>query len=129
MFMIPYALGIIENQEGKFLLQLRDDKPNIFFPNHWGLFGGELKKGETFKEGLIREIKEEINLDISNAKIDYLFDYTFDDRIGLTFHVKLNFNEEDLDLNEGQKFEFFTKEEIKNLNEKILPEIKIFRGC
>ncbi len=127
--MIPYALGIIENQEAKFLLQLRDDKPNIFFPTHWGLFGGELKKGETFKEGLIREIKEEINLDISNAKIDYLFDYTFDDRIGLTFHVKLNFNEEDLDLNEGQKFEFFTKEEIKNLNEKILPEIKIFRGC
>ena len=29
-----------------YLLQLRDKKKNISFPNHWGLFGGRIDKKE-----------------------------------------------------------------------------------
>lgn len=50
--------GIIEYQ-GKILLTLRINKPSV------GLFdlpGGFIKPNETLEEGLIREVKEELNL-------------------------------------------------------------------
>lgn len=43
-----------------YLFQLRDDKPTIIFPNHWGLFGGEINEDETPLEAVSRELEEEI---------------------------------------------------------------------
>ena len=59
------AIIIVNN---KFLLQLRDNKNNIFFPNFWGLFGGAINKDEKFSDGLNREIQEELDLNISKKK-------------------------------------------------------------
>ncbi len=50
----------------KVLLFHRDNKPSIPDPDRWGFVGGEVEKGETFLEGLKREIKEEIDLKIEN---------------------------------------------------------------
>ncbi|MDB2324254.1 NUDIX domain-containing protein [Alphaproteobacteria bacterium] len=61
--------GIIVNQYNQTLLQLRDDKLGIFFPNHWGLFGGAMEKGESPKEALVRELKEELTIDFCFASI------------------------------------------------------------
>lgn len=62
---ITVAIAIIY-QEGKFLLQLRDNIPNIVHPGCWALFGGHLETGETPESALKREIKEEINYDVAN---------------------------------------------------------------
>lgn len=59
------AIGILY-QQGKLLLQLRDDLPEIMYPGHWGLFGGHLEPGETPEEGLKREVLEEINYQVSH---------------------------------------------------------------
>jgi hypothetical protein len=32
---------------GRYLVQLCDSKPTIFFPDHWGCFGGAGEAGET----------------------------------------------------------------------------------
>jgi 8-oxo-dGTP pyrophosphatase MutT (NUDIX family) len=56
---VDVALAILY-QEGKFLMQLRDDKPGILYPGLWGLFGGHLEADETPLEGLKREVLEEI---------------------------------------------------------------------
>ncbi|MEM1426199.1 MAG: NUDIX domain-containing protein, partial [Cyanobacteria bacterium P01_H01_bin.130] len=47
-----------------FLMQLRDDLPNIPCPGQWGLFGGHLDPGETADACIHRELVEEIGRDI-----------------------------------------------------------------
>jgi 8-oxo-dGTP pyrophosphatase MutT (NUDIX family) len=69
--------AIICLDDGRYLLQLRDDKPWIFFPNHWGLFGGALDGQETPLEGLQRELKEELDFDLDQAATKRISDFTF----------------------------------------------------
>jgi 8-oxo-dGTP diphosphatase len=56
---IEVALALLE-QDGLWLLQLRDDLPGIIAPGCWGLFGGHLDPGETPEQALRRELVEEI---------------------------------------------------------------------
>lgn len=56
---ITVTMAIL-HQDGKFLLQLRDDYPDILYPGHWGFFGGHIEEGETLIQGLKRELWEEI---------------------------------------------------------------------
>ena len=51
---------ILEDEFGRILLQLRDDKPTIASPNMWGLFGGSVEQGEKPFDAAIREIEEEL---------------------------------------------------------------------
>jgi 8-oxo-dGTP pyrophosphatase MutT (NUDIX family) len=53
------ALAILQQNE-MFLMQLRDDNPNILYPGHWAFFGGHLEPGETPEIGVRRELLEEI---------------------------------------------------------------------
>jgi 8-oxo-dGTP pyrophosphatase MutT (NUDIX family) len=55
----------------KFLLQKRDNKKNIFFPDHIGLFGGAVDKFEANISAIQREIKEELNLSICKKRFKY----------------------------------------------------------
>ncbi len=51
-------------EDGRYLLQLRDSKPDIWFPDHWGLFGGAIDPGESAELALIRELREEIGMEV-----------------------------------------------------------------
>jgi 8-oxo-dGTP pyrophosphatase MutT (NUDIX family) len=54
------ACAVIVLDDGRYLLQLRDLKPGIFYPGHWGLFGGAIDGDETPEAALRRELREEI---------------------------------------------------------------------
>jgi 8-oxo-dGTP pyrophosphatase MutT (NUDIX family) len=58
------AAAIIVLDDGRYLMQLRDDKPGIFFPDHWGLFGGASEPGEDLATTLRRELLEELGYQI-----------------------------------------------------------------
>jgi 8-oxo-dGTP diphosphatase len=58
------ASAIPVNAEGKILLQLRDDRPDLLYPNCWTTFGGGLEEGETPEEAMRRELLEEIELEL-----------------------------------------------------------------
>jgi 8-oxo-dGTP diphosphatase len=53
--------GIIVDGRGRFLLQHRDDKPEIVNPGLWGSFGGVVEPYETPEAGFLREMEEELS--------------------------------------------------------------------
>jgi ADP-ribose pyrophosphatase YjhB (NUDIX family) len=65
--MILAASGIII-QNHKILLLQRSNYTQ-HFPKYWGCPGGRAEKGETAEENVIREVKEECNLDFIPTKI------------------------------------------------------------
>ena len=50
------ATVLLFDSEGKLLIYLRDDEPEIPFPNHWDLFGGHVEEGETPEMALVRQV-------------------------------------------------------------------------
>jgi len=61
-----------------YLMQLRDPKPEIFYPDHWGLFGGAIEPGEGEAEALLRELHEELALDPARAEVRFFTRMDFD---------------------------------------------------
>lgn len=52
----------------RLLITLRDDFDWIPYPGHWDFVGGEREPGETPRETLVREAREEVGLDLSGAE-------------------------------------------------------------
>jgi 8-oxo-dGTP pyrophosphatase MutT (NUDIX family) len=67
------ALILVES-EG-YLMQLRDPHPDIWYPGHWGLFGGGVEPGEEPLAALARELKEELELEVETAALFARFDF------------------------------------------------------
>jgi 8-oxo-dGTP pyrophosphatase MutT (NUDIX family) len=67
--------AIITTEEGRYLMQLRDDIPGIFYPGHWGCFGGAVDRGENGLSALQRELAEELEMATPTAgefvKLDF----------------------------------------------------------
>lgn len=60
------AIVIFDDQD-KFLILKRAPR-SVWMPNHWGLPGGRIDPGEVPPETIVRETKEEVNLDVSDVK-------------------------------------------------------------
>jgi 8-oxo-dGTP diphosphatase len=104
---------IFINDHNEILLFLRDDKPSIPFPNMWDLPGGHVEENETAEASIVREMKEELDLDIEGF---HLFSVNeFPDRIEHTFWQRTDFEVDKITLHEGQYMRWFTQEEIENM--------------
>jgi 8-oxo-dGTP pyrophosphatase MutT (NUDIX family) len=70
--------AIITVEDGRYLLQLRDDIPRIFYPGHWGCFGGAVAAGEDRLVALKRELAEELEMPMpaTSEFITFTFDLT-----------------------------------------------------
>jgi 8-oxo-dGTP pyrophosphatase MutT (NUDIX family) len=70
------AAAILIREDGKYILQLRSAIPDIWYPAHWGLFGGATEPGENSEQAIIRELSEE--LDFTPREIAYFTNFDFD---------------------------------------------------
>jgi 8-oxo-dGTP diphosphatase len=109
------AAIILENDKGEFLLYLRDNKPDIPFPDYWDLIGGHVEEGETPEEALVREVKEELNIDINDYSFYKKYVCLTGDAYENTKYIytgKINLPIEEVTLLEGVRPQYFSREEI-----------------
>ena len=116
--MIKSVAGIIF-YKNKYLLQLRDNKKNIYFPGFWGLFGGLLNKKEKFIKAIVREIKEETNLKVRITRTVILNNFTIfrskKIRKRIYYECKI-IGKKNIILKEGRKYKFFYYNQMSKLN-------------
>ena len=67
--------ALIVDQNGRYLMQLRDNIPTITFPGYWSLFGGALENKETPVNGIRRELDEELSF--APLELDLFLSYTY----------------------------------------------------
>jgi 8-oxo-dGTP diphosphatase len=103
---------IFINDEEQVLLFLRDDIPEIPFPNMWDVPGGHLEPGETPERCIVREMREEMDLQLDDFELFSIQE--FDDRIEYTFWKKKNLDITRITLHEGQRLAWFSKEDVEN---------------
>ena len=111
--MIQVVCAIILNQN-KILITQRSEKMKL--PLKWEFPGGKLEEGENEKEAIIREIKEELNIEILPLKriSSHIHDYgTF--KINLIAYL-CNYISGDIYLLEHKDFKFIQFEELRNYN-------------
>ena len=75
---IRTAAAILVTPDGRYLMQLRDDNPEISFPGFFCLFGGAMERGENPAMGLRRELLEELELEVEVGDISYFSQFVFD---------------------------------------------------
>ena len=98
-------------REGQFLLQLRDDLPNIVYPGQWTLFGGHLEEGETPTAGLQRELQEEIGYFVPEPLLFGI--YSGDRAIRHIYHAPLTVPLSEVVVGEGWDFAVVSVDAIR----------------
>lgn len=63
--------------DGRYVMQLRDAIPSIFYPGHWGCFGGAVDGNEDPLAALERELKEELEFVVDSAAEFTRFEFDF----------------------------------------------------
>lgn len=124
--------GIVKNVVGAIILNEKNEalimsrKTDDFMGEIDELPSGNMEQGENIYEALVREVKEETNLDVVNAK-SYIgnFDYVSGSgkkarQYNFILDVK---NTENIILTEHDKYNWLTIEEIRK-SSKITDEVK-----
>jgi 8-oxo-dGTP diphosphatase len=105
---------IILDSKGKILIIQRAAYKK-FKPNAWCLPGGKVEDGETIEQALIRETKEELNLDvvkiIHNTKIIWDFEVQPGEILRMYYFIVKTKGEITLN-HESQNYAFISKEDI-----------------
>lgn len=114
------AAAIIMVEDGRYLLQLRDSRPDIWFPDHWGLFGGAIDPGESAESALARELREEIGLEVETlhyfTALRYDMSFASAGEIARVYYeVETTIAHADaFELREGRQMGLFSADQIAN---------------
>ena len=103
---------LLEEAHGRIAYQLRDSRPDISYPDHWGLFGGLLEMGETPEQCIEREMVEELGLTLDTARLAFVKIHR-DDFISHVFRYPAPLNLAGALLREGQRLEFLSLTQLK----------------
>lgn len=114
------VLGVVARPDGRFLITKRV-MSKAWAPGWWEVSGGAVQAGEDSKDAVVREVKEETGLDVSNAEGGYLFSYQRenpgegDNYFVDIYRFVMDFDETDVKLQEEETdgFMLATAEQIK----------------
>jgi 8-oxo-dGTP diphosphatase len=103
------------NGRNDVLLVLRDDIQNIPYPNRWCIPGGHAEENETFEECIIREMREEMELDVRDFETYSIVER--EDVVVTFFWKKVDFQIADMCLHEGQELRWFSEQDIVDMDD------------
>ena len=106
---VEVALAML-HRDGRWLMQLRDEIPDLVAPGCWGLFGGHLDPGETPEQALRRELLEEISW--QPPAVELVMVHPIHRRTAHVFQAELSVPLEQLQLLEGQDLGLISPEEL-----------------
>lgn len=115
----------IMRPDGRFLITRRK-LTKSWGAGWWEVSGGGVLSGETSREAVIREVREETGLDVTSAKSDLAFTYRRDNHEEKNnyfvdvYRFELDFDESDVTVQEEEveEFRLATPEEIRALGEQ-----------
>lgn len=116
------VLGVVMRPDGKYLITQRV-MTKAWAAGWWEVSGGAAMAGEDSRDAVIREVKEETGLDVSNAEGGYVFSYhrenpgQGDNYFVDIYRFVMDFDENDVHIqeNEALGFKLATHDEIKAL--------------
>ena len=119
------VLGVVARPDGRYLITKRV-MTKAWAPGWWEVSGGAAQAGEESYDAVLREVREETGLDVSNAEGGYVFTYhrenpgEGDNYFVDVYRFELDFDESDLKLQEEETmgYRLATLDEIKALNEQ-----------
>jgi len=83
---IKVAAGVIYDGDGKVLVCRRGYGKNPDTDGRWEFPGGKLEEGETPREALVRELREELDIEVAPSRLIAIIEHTYP-----TFTVQLHF--------------------------------------
>lgn len=86
------------------------------FINMWEFPGGKIESGETKKQALVREIKEELNIEINVDKFAIDIEYQYPNFYLFMSCFMCSIKEGSIELLEHNDGKWITKEELNTLN-------------
>ncbi|MBD2445273.1 NUDIX hydrolase [Dolichospermum sp. FACHB-1091] len=108
--LVNVAVAILY-RDNKFLMQLRDNIPNIIAPGCWALFGGHIEPGETPEIAVQREVLEEIGYELT--AFSQFGIYSDQKAVRYVFQAPLLVPLDQLVLSEGWDLDLLTAEDIQ----------------
>ncbi len=108
--------GIIQNSRKQILITKRKDDKKVF-PGLWECTGGSAKTGETSVEATIREIKEEIGVELKQDEAMFLGTIQKDNYFRDVWKFEKDVEENEINFNDGEVIDskWVSIEEYANL--------------
>ncbi|MEM9777581.1 MAG: NUDIX domain-containing protein, partial [Chloroflexota bacterium] len=109
------SLVLLEHSDKRISLQLRDDFPHILNPNTWGFFGGGLEAGEDAVTAALREIEEELCVQLDPAKLTLVKAFQIEPhKLHYLFSYPVEKELDDASVQEGQRMGTFSAAQIQS---------------
>ena len=123
------APTVVFDDQGRLLLQQRDDIPGILYPGMVGLFGGHREGTETFLQCAVRELHEELSYYVPPGRFDFLtsFKGPAPENPGGTVHAEFfivrGLTVSELKITEGQRL-VVQPTELAAIHQKLTPRAR-----
>jgi len=111
---VPVVAGIILNEKGKVLLTQRKEEGTL--PLKWEFPGGKIKEGEGPEECLIREIQEELGLEVIVERPFHGVNHSYQEGNVLLIAYLCKYAEGDVRLNAHRDYRWVAPEELEDMD-------------